>query len=85
MGIIQRGIIFSGGILAVAVLFLFYSRVVLEIMSVADSFPAGPATPAINMLPDVIMLAIGALLLGFIVYFLGGLGEERSTTRRGPP
>ncbi len=84
MGIIQRGIIFSGGTLANAVLFLFHSRVVLEVQSVAQTFPTGPATPAINMLPDAIMLAIGALQLGLIAYFLGGLGEERSTIRRAP-
>jgi len=84
MGVIQRGIIFSGGTMANAVLFLFHSRVVLEVQDVSQTFPSGPATPAINMLPDVIMLAIGALQLGLIVYFLGGLGQERSTVQRAP-
>jgi len=55
---------------------------VLEIMSVANGFPEGPATAAINMLPDVIMLAIAAIQLGLIGYLLGGLGQERSVTRR---
>jgi len=85
MGVIQRGIIFSGGTIACAVLFLFHSRVVLKIQDVAQTFPSGPATPAINMLPDAIMLAIGALQLGLIVYFLGGLGQERSSVQKAPP
>lgn len=79
--IISRGIVFFGGTLANAVLFLFHSRVVLEIMDVADGFAQGPATPAINMLPDVIMLAIAGIQLGLVAYFLGGLGEERTVTR----
>ncbi len=80
--IIQRGIIFFGGTLANAVLFLFHSRVVLEVISVSESFPSGPATSAINLLPDVIMLAIAGIQLGLVAYLLGGLGQERTATRR---
>ena len=85
MSVIGRGVVFTIGTFSNAILFLFHSRVVMEIVAIAGMFASGPATGAINLLPDVIMLAIGGLQVGLIVYFLGGLGEERTTSRRPMP
>lgn len=83
MSIIRRGIVFAVGTVSMAVLFLVHSRVVLEIMAVAETFPSGPATGALQLLPMAIQIAIGGIELGLILYFLGGLQEER-TVSRGP-
>jgi len=77
MSVIQRGIIFSIGTFANAILFLFHSRVVLEIIAISHQFPSGPATGAIESIPMAIQLAIGGLQLGLVVYLLGGLGSQR--------
>jgi hypothetical protein len=82
MGILTRGIVFTVGTISNAMLFLFHSRVVLEILSVAESFPSGPASSAFNILPMAIQLAIGGLQVGLILYFIGGLGQERTAERR---
>lgn len=82
MSIIKRGVIFTVGTVSNAILFLFHSRVVLEVLDVATAFPAGPATDALNLIPSAIQLAIGGLQLGLILYFIGGLSQERTASRR---
>lgn len=82
MGIVGRGIVFTIGTFSNAILFLFHSRVVLEIVDISNNFASGPATSAINLLPAAMQLAIGGIQLILIVYFLGGLGEERAARRR---
>lgn len=83
MGVIQRGIIFIVGTISNGILFLFHSRVILEILSVAEQLAgSGPATSALNLLPAAIQLAIGGLQIGLVVYLLVGLGEERTANRR---
>lgn len=82
MGIMKRGVIFTIGTISNAILFLFHSRVILEVLSIADTFPKGPATDALNLIPPAIQLAIGGLQLGLILYFIGGLSQERTATRR---
>lgn len=78
MSVIQRGIIFSIGTVANVILFLFHSRVVLEIVGIANQFPSGPATPAIESIPMGMQLAMGGLQIGLVVYLVGGLGSQRS-------
>lgn len=85
MGIVRRGIVFMFGTFTNAILFLFHSRVVLEVVETANSFGQGPASGAINLLPDVMQLAIGAIQVILIIYLLGGLGEERAANRRPMP
>lgn len=83
MGVIQRAVIFTAGTITNAVLFLFHSRVVLEVVAVAkDVAGSGPATSSLNALPMAMQLAMGVLQVGLIVYLLGGLGEEKTTTTR---
>lgn len=84
MGLIQRGVIFFAGTIANAVLFVVLSRIIIPYFSDGSAFgiPPGPATDALNLLPTALQLVIGALQLGFILYFIGGLGEERSAARR---
>jgi len=84
MGVIKRGIVFSIGTVSNAILFLFHSRVLLEILAVAKDLGgyAGPASGAFDLLPTAIQLALGALQLGLILYFVGGIGEEKATARR---
>lgn len=79
MGLIQRGVIFFGGTVANAIIFIFLSRVVLPLISYG---PEGPATGAMNLLPVAMQLAIGVFQLGLIVYLVGGLGQQRSNQRR---
>lgn len=82
MSVIQRGIVFSIGTVANAVIFIFHSRVVLEIIAIGTNVAGtGPATSAFNLLPMAMQLAMGGLQLGLILYFLGGLGQERTITR----
>jgi len=86
VSVLQRGIVFTIGTFSNAILFLFHSRVILEIIATAEElFGTGPATPALNLLPMAIQLAIGGLQLGLILYFIGGLGEERASDRRPMP
>ncbi len=83
--IIKRGIVFSIGTVSNAVLFLFHSRVVLELLSVAESIGGtGPATDALNLLPVALQLAMGGLQIGLVLYFVGGIGEERAAGRPMP-
>lgn len=83
MGIIQRGIVFAIGTTSNAILFLFHSRVILEVIAVGKEVAGkGPATDAMNLLPMGIQLAIGGLQVGLILYLIGGLGKERSAARR---
>lgn len=84
MGLIKRGLVFSIITGGNAILFLFYSRVYLRIKDLATQFPAGPATPAINLIPDAIMLAIAAIQVGVTLYFVFGLQSERARSRRVP-
>ena len=87
MGVIKRGIVFSVGTVSNAILFLFHSRVILEVLSVAGDLGAraGPASGAFDLLPTAIQLAIGGFQLGLILYFIGGLGQERAASRRPMP
>jgi len=82
MGVIQRSIVFFALTFSNAILFLFHSRVLLEIVSIANSFASGPGTSAINLLPVALQLAMGGIQLVAIVYLLGGLSEERAAQRR---
>jgi hypothetical protein len=80
--IIRRGIIFTAGTFSNAVLFLFHSRVILEVLDTATEVAGkGPATGALDLLPVGIQLAIGVLQIGLIVYLLGGFENERTKTR----
>lgn len=82
MGVVQRGAIFVFGTIGNAILFVMLSRAVLPIINFA---PSGPADQAFSLLPTAIQLVIGALEVGLIVYFVGGIGEERAATRRRAP
>lgn len=83
MGVIGRGIVFVAGTVANAILFLFHSRVLLEVLAIADQIAGtGPATGALNTLPLAMQLAMGIFEIGLILYLVGGLGEERTATRR---
>lgn len=87
MGVIKRGVVFSIGTVSNAILFLFHSRVILEVVSVAGDLnaKAGPASGAFDLLPTAIQLGIGGIQIGLILYLLGGLGEERARSRRPMP
>jgi len=85
MGILRRLPVFALLVVTDAILFIFHSRVVLTIVDIANSFASGPATGAINLLPDVLQLVMGVILLGAFAYLLGGIGEERAAARRRPP
>lgn len=81
MGLIQRGVIFITGTIANSILFLFLTRVLLPLLAEGREIAGtGPATPALQMLPTVFQLTIGAFQLGLIAYFVLGIGQERSQT-----
>jgi len=82
VGVVQRGAIFVFGTIGNAILFVMLSRAVLPIINFG---PSGPADQAFSLLPTAIQLVIGALEVGLIVYFVGGIGEERAATRRRAP
>lgn len=83
MGLLQRAVIFAIGTVSNAILFLFHSRVLLEVLAVGRNVAGqGPATGAFDLLPIAMQLAMGGFQIGLILYFIGGLGEERTTTRR---
>jgi len=81
MSVVQRGIVFFGGTLANAVLFVFHSRVLLTITSTANNLAAGPATPAINLLPQAVMGAILVIQVGLIAYFLAAFDQQRAVSQ----
>lgn len=82
MSVIRRGIVFVAGTTANVLLFLVLSRGVLEIIAIGESVAGtGPATPALNLLPVAFQLGLGGLQVGLILYFIGGLGEERAASR----
>lgn len=86
MGIFRRGIVFSIGTVSNAILFLFHSRVVLEVLAIAEEIAGeGPATDALNMLPVAMQLAMGGIQLVLVLYLVGGLGQERAAARRPMP
>jgi len=82
MGVVQRGAIFMFGTIGNAILFVMLSRAVLPIINFG---PAGPADTAFNLLPTALQLVIGAIEVGLIVYFVAGIGEERTVNRRRAP
>lgn len=83
MGVIGRGLVFFAGTTANAILFLFHSRVLLEILAIANQIAGtGPATGALNTLSVAMQLSMGILQIGLILYLVGGIGEERTATRR---
>ncbi|MFB6201309.1 MAG: hypothetical protein ABEI98_04790 [Halorhabdus sp.] len=82
MGVVQRGAIFVFGTIGNAILFVILSRAVLPIINYG---PSGPADTAFSLLPTALQLVIGALEVGLIVYFAGGLGQERTVNRRRAP
>jgi hypothetical protein len=84
MSLINRGVVFVIGTISNAVLFIFFSRVYLPLQETGlELAGSGPGTAAINLIPTAIVLAIGLLQIGLVVYLLGGLGQER-TVARGP-
>lgn len=82
MSILRRALVFVGGTIGNAILFLVYSRGVLEVLSIAEQLPSGPATDALNLLPPAMQLAIGAIQIILIVYLIGGLQDQRTVQRR---
>jgi len=82
MSLISRGGVFFGGTLANGVIFVFYSRVVLTTTELVNSFGTGPATPAIEMIPQAVVLAMLTLQVGVTGYFLGAFGKQRQANRR---
>lgn len=87
MGLLQRGIIFFAGTVANGILFVFHSRVLLEVLAMGQAITggSGPATGALNLLPTVMQLVIGGFQLGLIFYLLGGLGQQKTTAERPLP
>jgi len=86
MSVFRRAVIFTIGTVANAILFLFHSRVLLEVLAEGRAISGtGPATGALELLPVAMQLAMGVLQIGLIVYLLGGLGQERSSQRRPMP
>jgi len=87
MGLMGRGVVFTTLTIANAVLFVVSSRGVLTIIDMANTrVGSGPATPAFDLLPVALQLAMGIVQLGLIVYLITGIGEERTArTRRSPP
>lgn len=79
MGVVQRGAIFVFGTIGNAILFVMLSRAILPIINYG---PSGPADTAFNLLPTALQLVIGAIEVGLIVYFAGGLGQQRTAARR---
>jgi hypothetical protein len=82
VGVVRRGGIFVFGTIGNAILFVVLSRVVLPIINYG---PSGPADAAFNTLPTAIQLVIGAIEVGLIIYFVGGLGQQRTASRRRAP
>lgn len=86
MSVLSRGIIFSFGTVSNAILFLVHSRVVLFLLDIGEGIVGtGPATGALNLLPAAMQLGMGILQIGLIVYFIGGIGEEKASSRRPMP
>ena len=83
MSIIGRGVVFSGLTLSNLVLFVFHSRVVLEIVEISQSFSSGPATGAINLLPQALVLAMLIIQVIATAYLLGAFSQQR-TANQGP-
>jgi hypothetical protein len=84
MSLINRAVVFVFGTISNAVLFIVFSRAYLTLKNTGLSISSsGPGTEAMNLLPTAIVLAMGILQIGLVVYLLGGLGEER-TVQRGP-
>jgi len=81
MSIIARGLVFSGLTVSNAVLFVFHSRVVLRIVAIAESFGTGPASPAINLLPQALMLAMLIIEVIAVSYLLGAFSQQRKATQ----
>lgn len=82
MTLISRGRVFFGGTLVNGVLFVFYSRVVLTVTGLVNSFGTGPATSAIEMVPQAVVVSMLVLQVGVTAYFLGAFGEQRQAGRR---
>lgn len=80
MSTIGRSRVFFGGTLVNAILFVFYSRVVLTVMDVVNGFGTGPATPAISMIPQAVVVAMLGLQVGVTAYFLGAFGQQRNVS-----
>ncbi len=87
MRVLNRGVVFTIGTISNAIVFLFHSRVLMEVLDVAKDFgwSGGPATGALQLLPVAMQLAMGVFQLGLILYFLGGLGQERASATRSMP
>jgi hypothetical protein len=78
--------VFVGGTIGNAVLFLFLSRALLPAIGIGrDVAGTGPATPALNLIPLVVQLVIGCIEVALILYFVAGIGEERVSSRRPMP
>lgn len=77
MSLVSRGRVFFAGTLVNAILFVFYSRVVLTVTGVVNSFGTGPATGAIEMVPQALVVAMLALQAGVTAYFVGAFGQQR--------
>lgn len=83
MGVISRGIIFFAGTISNAIIFIFMTRIILPIINMGQNIAGtGPASGALQLLPTVMMLTIGIFELGLIMYFIGGLGQEKTAVRR---
>lgn len=82
MSIIRRGIVFVAGTISNAILYIIHSRAVLEVLDIANTFPSGPATAALDMIPTAMVLAIGGIQAILVVYLLGGLQDQRTVRRR---
>lgn len=87
MGLIQRGVIFFGGTISNAVLFVALSRIIMPYFADGGEFytAGGPASDALSLLPTAMQLVIGAFQVGLILYFVAGIGEERTADRRPMP
>jgi hypothetical protein len=82
MGVIDRVFVFAIGTTGNAILFMFHSRVLLELVGFVNGRGEGPATDAINLLPTTVQIAIGIIQVVLVAYLLGAFAEERTVTRR---
>lgn len=82
MSLTSRGKVFFALTLVNAVLFLFYSRVVLTVTGFVNSFGTGPATSAIDMIPQAVVVSMLVIQAGAVAYFLGAFGQQRRAQRR---
>jgi len=82
MSVLNRALVFVSGTVGNAVLFLFHSRVLLEVVATANALSTGPGTAAIELLPTAVMIAIGGIQVILIAYLLGAFSEQRTATRR---